>query len=462
MNERNGDTINTGLIPSVISSFVDLGFDDRHKSYGLNNDHSNDSRWNALKVYEDGFEKKFLEESTHYYQREADECFVSLSITEYMKRVEQRLNEESKRVHVYLHESTNVKLALILETVFIQNHLEDLRVEFQNLLNQDKDDDLGRIYMLVSRTVNGLIGLKTTLEQHIAKQGMQAIDKIVATSSNDPKVYVETILDIHGKFKSLVVTAFTNDSGFVSALDKACNKFINVNSITQLQPNNQLSRSPELFAKYCDLLMKKSSKNPEEAELEDKLTRVMTGFNYLTDKDVFQKFYYKLLANRLVFRTSASDDAEASMIMKLSTACGLEYTRNMQQLIKDVRVSSDLNEKYKQFLTDNQQLSSNSKMDLDIQVFATISWPFSEGSQVRLPMELEQSVQRFDRYYTNIHPKRKLKWIYSISKGELVTNFLKSRYIFQSSTFQMAILLQYNAQTSWTFKELLESTGENF
>lgn len=49
----------------------------------------------------------------------------------------------------------------------------------------------------------------------------------------DPKMYVNTILEVHKKYNSLVLTAFNNDSGFVAALDKACGKFINSNSVTR-------------------------------------------------------------------------------------------------------------------------------------------------------------------------------------------------------------------------------------
>lgn len=90
--------------------------------------------------------------------------------------------------------------------------------------------------------------------------------------AQDPKVYVQTILEVHRKYNSLVLTAFNNDTGFVAALDKACGRFINNNSVTK-HPNSS-SKSPELLAKYCDLLLKKSSKNPEEAELEDTLNQV--------------------------------------------------------------------------------------------------------------------------------------------------------------------------------------------
>ena len=48
----------------------------------------------------------------------------------------------------------------------------------------------------------------------------------------------------------------------------------------------------------------------------------MVVFKYIEDKDVFQKFYSKMLAKRLVYQTSASDDAEASMISKLKVCDG--------------------------------------------------------------------------------------------------------------------------------------------
>ena len=52
----------------------------------------------------------------------------------------------------------------------------------------------------------------------------------------------------------------------------------------------------------------------------------MTVFKYVEDKDVFQKFYSKMLAKRLVNGTSASEDAESSMISKLKVGCLIHST----------------------------------------------------------------------------------------------------------------------------------------
>jgi cullin 1 len=73
----------------------------------------------------------------------------------------------------------------------------------------------------------------------------------------------------------------------------------------------------------------------------------MTIFKFLEDKDVFQKFYTKNLAKRLVNGNSSSDDSEASMISKLKEACGFEYTNKLQRMFTDMSISKDLNTGFK-------------------------------------------------------------------------------------------------------------------
>ena len=89
----------------------------------------------------------------------------------------------------------------------------------------------------------------------------------------------------------------------------------------------------------------------------------MVVFKYIEDKDVFQKFYGKMLAKRLVQHMSASDDAEASMISKLKQACGFEYTAKLQRMFQDIGLSKDLNEQFRRHLQ-----NSNEPLDIDFQI----------------------------------------------------------------------------------------------
>lgn len=71
------------------------------------------------------------------------------------------------------------------------------------------------------------------------------------------------------------------------------------------------------LVKYCDSLLRKSSKGVTESDVEEKLSASITVFKYLSDKDIYQGVYQRMLCKRLIYRLSASMDAEENMINRL-------------------------------------------------------------------------------------------------------------------------------------------------
>lgn len=73
----------------------------------------------------------------------------------------------------------------------------------------------------------------------------------------------------------------------------------------------------------------------------------MVIFKYIEDKDVFQTFYSKMLAKRLIHGTSVSEDLEGQMIGKLKSTCGYEYTSKLQRMFTDISLSRELLDRFK-------------------------------------------------------------------------------------------------------------------
>ncbi|KAF9952455.1 hypothetical protein BGZ70_000594 [Mortierella alpina] len=448
--QRNGESVETSLLRNVVESFVSLGLDE------------NDSKKTTLEVYRQYFEKPFVNATEVYYKMESEKFLSENSVTEYMKKAEARLAEEESRVQMYLHASTHKPLIQTCETVLVKGHTEIIWEEFQNLLNQDKQEDLFRMFSLLLRIPDGLDPLRARFEAHVRKAGLSAIEKIAdeSTETLEPKVYVDALLEVHKKYNDLVQTAFRGEAGFVASLDKACREFVNRNKICK----SSTSKSPEQLARYCDSLLRKSSKNPEENDLEDILNSIMTVFKYVEDKDVFQKFYSKMLAKRLVNDTSASDDAEAGMISRLKEACGFEYTSKLQRMFTDMGLSKELNDQFRDKMSQNHDASDNT-VDFSILVLGTASWPLqAPTTSFNLPDDVVKTYERFQAFYQDKHSGRKLNWLFQLSKADLKTNYIKSNktgYSFQTSTYQMGILLQYNNGLSYTFEELQTQTNLN-
>ena len=68
-----------------------------------------------------------------------------------------------------------------------------------------------------------------------------------------------------------------------------------------------------------DLKLRTGNKECTEEELDSVMDKVIVIFRFVQGKDVFEAFYKKDLAKRLLLGRSASVDAEKAMLSKLRT-----------------------------------------------------------------------------------------------------------------------------------------------
>ena len=183
----------------------------------------------------------------------------------------------------------------------------------------------------------------------------------------------------------------------------------------------------------------------------------MVLFKYIEDKDVFQTFYTTKLSKRLIHGVSASDEAESSMISKLKEACGFEYTNKLARMFTDMTLSKDLTDQFRDRM---QQNHDDMDINFSIMVLGTNFWPLNAPTHgFTIPQEIQPTYDRFSKYYQTKHSGRKLTWLWNYSKNELHTNYLNQKYILMTSSYQMAVLLQYNRHDTLSLDELITATA---
>ena len=216
--QRNGETIDQGLVKKVVDSFVSLGLDE------------GDINKVSYEVYKEHFEVPFLDATERYYRKESETFLAENSVPDYLKKAEERLREEEDRVERYLNTNTRKGLISKCEHVLIREHAEKMWESFQGLLDYDKDEDLQRMYALLARIPEGLEPLRKKFEEHVKRSGLAAVEKLVSGGENaaeesiDQKAYVDALLEVHTKNSETVERSFRGEAGFVASLDTECLK----------------------------------------------------------------------------------------------------------------------------------------------------------------------------------------------------------------------------------------------
>ncbi|XP_032651207.1 cullin-2 isoform X2 [Chelonoidis abingdonii] len=425
-NDRCGEDPNQKVIHGVINSFVHV--EQYKKKF-------------PLKFYQEIFECPFLNETGEYYKQEASNLLQESNCSQYMEKVLGRLKDEEMRCRKYLHPSSYGKVIHECQQRMVADHLQFLHAECHNIIRQEKRNDMANMYTLLRAVSSGLPHMIQELQNHIHDEGLRATSNL--SQENMPTQFVESVLEVHSKFVQLINTVLNGDQHFMSALDKA------LTSVVNYREPKSICKAPELLAKYCDNLLKKSAKGMTENEVEDKLTSFITVFKYIDDKDVFQKFYARMLAKRLIHGLSMSMDSEEAMINKLKQACGYEFTSKLHRMYTDMSVSADLNNKFNNFIK-NQDAIIDLGISFQIYVLQAGAWPLTQApsSTFAIPQELEKSVQMFELFYSQHFSGRKLTWLHYLCTA-MVT------------TYQMAVLLAFNNSETVSYKELQDSTQMN-
>lgn len=424
LRERTGEVINRGLMRNIIKMLMDLG----------------------PSVYQEDFEKPFLEVSADFYRAESQEFIECCDCGDYLKKAERRLNEEIERVSQYLDTKSESKITNVVEKEMIASHMLRLvHMENSGLVNMlidDKYDDLGRMYSLFRRVPEGLPTIRDVMTTHLRETGKQLVTD--PEKLKDPVEFVQSLLNEKDKYDKVINKAFSNDKTFQNALNSSFEYFINLNP-----------RSPEFISLFVDEKLRKGLKGVSEEDVETILDKVMMLFRYLQEKDVFEKYYKQHLAKRLLSGKTVSDDAERSLIVKLKTECGYQFTSKLEGMFTDMKTSQDT----MQGFYSNYGPELGDGPTLVVQVLTTGSWPTQPSVTCNLPAEMSALCEKFRSYYLGTHTGRRLSWQTNMGTADLKATFGKGqKHELNVSTYQMCVLMLFNNADRLRYKEIEQAT----
>lgn len=430
--DLKGDQIDRGTLKKALEAFVELGD----------------------KYYENDIEETMLKEMDAYYSRKAVYWIEEHSCHDYLFKIEECLTREKARISVYLPSSSQDKVTELLQKILLEKYaihfLENEQFGFMALLmNDDKVEDLSRMYRLFHKIPKGLELMVNMFKQqlsHDTKDLDQPQDE-----EEDRRVYLRKVAEVHEKYLT-INTCFSNDILFRKVIEETfvvfCNKDVGGCS------------GPEFLASYCEDILKGGGSHEKlgDEEVGDTLEKVGKLLAYMKDKDVFVEYHRNKLSRRLLIDKTANEDHERRILSTLKQYCGAEFTSKMEGMLTDLTLSKENQNLWKEYLREKYKEEDGKPggIDFNVTILTTGLWPksYQPFDHINLPAEMLKCIQVFKEFYSTRTQNRKLRWINSIGTCNIEGKFESKTIHLIVSTYQAAVLMLFNSADRLSYSEI--------
>lgn len=311
---RNGDVISRPLLRSLVSLLESL------------------STQSLTSI----FTTPFLASSRAYYKAEGIRLAATLEPSDYLRRINDRLAEEGERCDVVLGTALKGSVLRVVLEEMVTVHVEALvekgaskrsRVPSSPILTRRyssrghgtrEQDRRPRKHVLTARSSRqpphpprwflgihqgeSLVRFPRPPLTSFQDTGLT----MVMDKTADDKMVMH-LIEFRTKAVNIVREAFGLDPTFAQAVTQAFEFFI----------NKRENKPAEMMAKYLDGKLRTGNRGMDDADVEQTLNDVLFLFRFTQGKDIFEAYYKRDLAKRLLLNKSASFDAERSMLLKL-------------------------------------------------------------------------------------------------------------------------------------------------
>jgi cullin-4 len=414
-----------------------------------------------LGLYHSSLEPRILEESQYYFDSWAKEHSSEEKLAGYVGSIVGLFDSESARCDdIGLTATTKSAMTESIELLTIKYQVKRLtdEEELWELLDLNKKTSLEQLYSLLGRCHKSET-LIVPFERWISNRG----SAIVFDDKHEDSMVIK-LLALKRQIDILWIESFYRNKDFAQHLRSAFEGFMNETKKTKANYNTGNTKQGEMIAKYVNMLLEGGSKaiptsllhassgadamEEEDNEVRDEtevineqLDQVLDLFRFLHGKAVFEAFYKRDLARRLLLGRSASADAELSMITRLKNECGGGFTQNIETMFKDMDLSREEMVEYKSKQT---EAGVRTAVDLNVHVLSSAAWPSYPEINFNVPMEVRDALSKFELSYKAHHSSRRLFWKFALHHTSIKAHFPMGAKELIVSAFQAAVLLMFN------------------
>ncbi|QRW04038.1 cullin family [Ceratobasidium sp. AG-Ba] len=420
-------------------------------------------------VYKMYLEPEILKESETYYSSRGKEMLEGHDLAEYIRLVEVYINAEQDRTHSYLSYHTSTPLQDILVSYLLTPYTSRLlsgsdahtassiidakpHTALDLLIDAERTDDLARILriFLLPAEEEGIKVLRRQMKDGIINRG-KAINEECDEGGAAPapntgarkqqsQLWMTNVLALKDLYDRLLKHAWGGEVSLQTAINEAFETFINQNK-----------RASEFISLFIDDHLKKGMKGKTEEEVDTLIDRTISVFRFISDKDVFERYYKAHLAKRL---------------LQSRIECGFAFTQKLEGMFHDIRLSADLTDSFRAFVqrvADDDEAAT--PIDMHTSVLTSTFWPITHTTNLSnciMPPVIAKAMANFERFYYARHTGRRLAWQPGYGSADIKVAFKTRKHELNVSTLAMVVLLAFNDTDigeELEYQEIQKATG---
>ncbi|CAD8111381.1 unnamed protein product [Paramecium primaurelia] len=402
----------------------------------------------AQRFYKEQFQSHLLTETSKFYKEEIDnkQKFTTPEFVNWGNSIFKL--ELSMCIECYPKSQQAIENKLKMILVKDQAaRLVDSPTGVGYMLQYDKTEELKQLFSFIYRTKECITHIAKAYQNFFEQQGQlinnsieQELQQIKdGRQMHEAELYFTRMLEVMEKAQNILKNQLQDEPEIQKSYSGAFMLVINKNE-----------KSPIWLAIYTDIIIK-SDKGVNEMETDKRLSKIVSLFQLLYQRDVFFRHYQKFLSNRLLNQQIQNIQLEKQLLQKFKGETGTNVLTQLSSMINDIEQSN-------RFASD-QQINKNTKFDLNVFLLSQGCWPINSiQDSIIKPLHIQHVLENYEKLYLEKHNGRILTWCFNMGQGELIYKIQAEKYYLNVNTMQMIAFLIFNQGVSFSIKNILEMT----